>query len=73
MRKYKVVYVLDKTCDVEDIEVGNVYKGTIDRVERFGVFVKLNPHVRGGLIRKKDLLGGRKYKPVRRYSSRFSM
>ncbi|ASJ05750.1 DHH family phosphoesterase [Thermococcus barossii] len=62
MRKYKVVYVLDKTCDIEDIEVGNVYKGTIDRVERFGVFVRLNPHVRG-LIRRKDLLGGREYRP----------
>ncbi|WP_048149209.1 DHH family phosphoesterase [Palaeococcus ferrophilus] len=61
-RKYKVVYVLDNTCDYEDVEVGNVYKGTIDRVERFGVFVNLNKHVRG-LVKRKDLLGGREYKP----------
>lgn len=61
-RKYKVVYILDKTCDYEDVEVGKVYKGAIDRVERFGVFVSLNPHVTG-LIKKKDLLGRREYKP----------
>jgi len=61
-RKYKVVYILDKTCDYEDVEVGKVYKGAIDRVERFGAFVSLNPHVTG-LIKKKDLLGRRGYKP----------
>ena len=61
-RKYKVVYILDKTCDYEDVEVGKVYKGAIDRVERFGAFVSLNPHVTG-LIKKKDLLGRREYKP----------
>ncbi len=60
-RKFKVVYILDKTCDYEDVEIGKVYKGTIDRVERFGIFVKLNPHVTG-LIKKKDLLGGKEYK-----------
>ena len=61
-RKYKVVYILDKTCDYEDVEVGKVYKGAIDRVERFGAFVSLNPHVTG-LIKKRDLLGRREYKP----------
>lgn len=61
-RKYKVVYVLDKTCDYEDVEIGKVYKGVIDRVERFGVFVRLNPHV-VGLIKRKDLLGKREYTP----------
>jgi len=61
-RRYKVVYILDKTCDYEDVEVGKVYKGAIDRVERFGAFVSLNPHVTG-LIKKKDLLGRREYKP----------
>lgn len=60
-RKFKVVYILDKTCDYEDVEIGKVYKGTIERVERFGIFVKLNPHVTG-LIKKKDLLGGKEYK-----------
>ncbi len=62
MKKYRVVYVLDKTCDYEDVEVGNVYLGTVERAERFGVFVKLNPHITG-LVRKKNLLGGREYKP----------
>ncbi|KPU62800.1 multidrug transporter [Thermococcus sp. EP1] len=61
-RRYKVVYILDKTCDYEDVEVGKVYKGVIERVERFGVFVGLNPHITG-LIKKKDLLGRREYKP----------
>ncbi|AIF68889.1 multidrug transporter [Palaeococcus pacificus DY20341] len=61
-RKFKIVYVLDNTCDYEDVEVGNAYKGIIDRVERFGVFVKLNKHV-VGLVKRKDLLGGKEYKP----------
>ncbi|WP_324734832.1 DHH family phosphoesterase [Thermococcus sp. SY098] len=61
-RKFKIVYILDKTCDYEDVEIGRIYKGVIDRVERFGVFVKLNPHV-VGLIKRKDLLGGKEYKP----------
>lgn len=61
-RKYKVVYVLDKTCDYEDVEIGKIYKGVIERVERFGVFVKLNPHVTG-LIKRKDLLGKKEYTP----------
>ncbi|AFK22255.1 DHH family phosphoesterase [Pyrococcus sp. ST04] len=61
-RKFKVVYVLDNACDYEDVEIGSYYKGIIDRVERFGVFVRLNKHVLG-LIKKKDLLGKRQYVP----------
>ncbi|AEH25462.1 DHH family phosphoesterase [Pyrococcus yayanosii] len=61
-RKFKVVYVLDNACDYEDVEIGSYYKGIIDRVERFGVFVRLNKHVLG-LIKKKDLLGKREYVP----------
>ncbi|WP_456321183.1 OB-fold nucleic acid binding domain-containing protein [Palaeococcus sp. (in: euryarchaeotes)] len=54
-RKFKIVYILDNTCDYEDVEVGNAYKGSVERVERFGVFVRLNKHV-VGLIKRKDLL-----------------
>lgn len=61
LRKYKVVYIFDKICDYEDVEVGSLYKGMIDRVECFGVFVKFNLYVMG-FIKRKDFFGGREYK-----------
>lgn len=60
-RKFNIVFILDKICDYEDVEIGKVYKGIIERVERFGIFVKLNPHVIG-LINKRNMLPGKQYK-----------
>ncbi|MBX7076366.1 MAG: DHH family phosphoesterase [Methanobacteriaceae archaeon] len=46
--KYKqIVWVLDQLCEMSDLELENVYKGTVTRVERYGVFVSLNNQVWG--------------------------
>ncbi|MDR0900342.1 MAG: DHH family phosphoesterase [Methanobrevibacter sp.] len=41
------VYVLDSLCDMDDLEIGNIYKGKITKIERFGAFVSLNNQVWG--------------------------
>ncbi|HWR25617.1 MAG TPA: DHH family phosphoesterase, partial [Methanosarcina sp.] len=41
------VYALDESCDVKDLEVGKLYHGIVNSIASFGVFVDLNPQVRG--------------------------
>ncbi|WP_409197791.1 DHH family phosphoesterase [Methanobrevibacter acididurans] len=46
--KYKqIVWVLDQLCGMSDLELENVYKGKVTRVEKYGVFVSLNNQVWG--------------------------
>ena len=46
--KYKqIVWVLDQLCEMSDLELENVYKGKVTRVEKYGVFVSLNNQVWG--------------------------
>jgi len=41
------VYALDESCDLKDIEAGKLYHGIVSSIASFGVFIDLNPHVRG--------------------------
>lgn len=45
--KKPIVHSLSPACDSRDIEVGKIYEGTVQGVVNFGVFVDLNPHLRG--------------------------
>ncbi len=47
------VYSLQSNCDVEDLELGENYKGKISRVENYGVFVSLSKSL-FGLLRMKN-------------------
>ena len=42
-----IVWTLDSLCEIDDLELGNIYKGRITRVEKYGVFVSLNNQVWG--------------------------
>ena len=42
-----LVYVLQSNCEVEDLELGANYKGTVSRVENYGVFVSLSKNLFG--------------------------
>lgn len=42
-----VVYILPGNAEVEDVELGGNYKGTISRVENYGVFVSLAKNLFG--------------------------
>jgi len=42
-----VVYILPANAEVEDVELGRNYKGTISRVENYGVFVSLSKNLFG--------------------------
>jgi RecJ-like exonuclease len=52
--KSQVVYALDNSCDLDEVEVGQLYHGIVDGIAAFGVFVNLNAHIRG-LIHIKNL------------------
>jgi len=41
------VYALDESCDLKDVEAGKLYHGIVSSKASFGIFVDLNPHVRG--------------------------
>jgi len=41
------VYVLGPECDLQELEVGKVYQGVVQGHANFGVFVDLNPQLRG--------------------------
>jgi RecJ-like exonuclease len=41
------VYALDESCDLKDVEAGKLYHGIVSSIASFGVFIDLNPHVRG--------------------------
>lgn len=41
-KKNEKVYILPSSAEVEDVEIGANYKGTISRVENYGVFVSLS-------------------------------
>lgn len=41
------IWILDSLCEMSDLELGEIYKGRITRVEKYGVFVSLNNQVWG--------------------------
>ena len=42
-----IVWTLDPLCEMNDLELGNIYKGKVTRVEKYGLFVSLNNQVWG--------------------------
>lgn len=42
-----IVYALQSSCEVEDLELGENYKGTVSRVENYGIFVSLSKNLFG--------------------------
>lgn len=46
-KKLPLVYVLDSTCDVNEVVEGNVYEGIVGDIVTFGVFVSLCKNLRG--------------------------
>ncbi|NPA86254.1 MAG: S1 RNA-binding domain-containing protein [bacterium] len=48
------VYKLGASCDYSDVQKGKIYVGKVSRIEKYGVFINLNPHVRG--LIKRDWL-----------------
>ncbi len=55
-KNLKTVYELDNLCGMADLEEGKFYKGTVSRMERYGVFISLNDHTRG-LLRPREMVG----------------
>ncbi|MCL2687191.1 MAG: DHH family phosphoesterase [Methanobrevibacter sp.] len=47
------VFILDPLCEMDDLEIGPIYKGKITRVENYGLFISLNNQV-WGLMRSKN-------------------
>ncbi|MFA4935303.1 MAG: DHH family phosphoesterase [Candidatus Methanoperedens sp.] len=45
--KKPLVHVLSAECDTRELEVGKVYEGKVQGHANFGVFVDLNPQLRG--------------------------
>jgi RecJ-like exonuclease len=43
----KYVYSLDDSCDIKDVEAEKLYHGVVNSKASFGVFVDLNPNIRG--------------------------
>ena len=52
--KSQVVYLLDDSCDLAEVEIGKLYHTVVSSIAAFGVFVDLNSHVRG-LIHSSNL------------------
>ncbi|ABR54530.1 phosphoesterase RecJ domain protein [Methanococcus vannielii SB] len=52
----KIVYVLDELCTMNDLKEGRFYKGKVNRIEKYGVFVQLNDKTRG-LLRFREVIG----------------
>ncbi len=48
-----IVYVLNPSCQIEDLEIGSDYEGVITRVEKYGFFVSLSKSVYG-LLRSRN-------------------
>jgi RecJ-like exonuclease len=48
-----IVYVLNPSCQIEDLEIGSDYEGKITRVEKYGFFVSLSKSVYG-LLRTRN-------------------
>lgn len=48
-----MVYVLNPSCQIEDLEIGSDYEGVITRVEKYGFFVSLSKSVYG-LLRTRN-------------------
>ncbi len=53
-KKRPKVKVLSPACGYEDVEVGELYKGRVTRVEKYGVFIQLNDRTLG-LLHKRDM------------------
>ncbi len=51
--KKPIVYVLNPSCQIEDLEIGSDYEGVITRVEKYGFFVSLSKSVYG-LLRTRN-------------------
>lgn len=41
------IFVLHPACDINDLKIGENYKGKVTRIENYGIFVGLNKHVFG--------------------------
>ena len=49
----EIVYELDGLCEMSDLEINIIYKGKVNRVERYRLFVSLNNQV-WGLMRTRN-------------------
>ncbi len=45
--KKPLVHVLGAECDTRELEIGKIYEGKVQGHANFGIFVDLNPHLRG--------------------------
>ncbi|MDN5308895.1 MAG: hypothetical protein PWP14_289 [Methanolobus sp.] len=45
--KKQIVYKLDDSCNIEELEVGKLYHAVVRNIADFGVFVDLNSNLRG--------------------------
>lgn len=54
--KKQIVYKLDNSCTLDELEVGNMYHSVVRNIAEFGVFVDLNSNLRG-LIHSSNMSG----------------
>ncbi|WP_321429993.1 DHH family phosphoesterase [uncultured Methanolobus sp.] len=54
--KQQIVYKLDNSCTLDELEVGKMYHSTVRNIADFGVFVDLNSNLRG-LIHSSNMKG----------------
>lgn len=54
--KKQIVYKLDNSCTLEELEVGKMYHAVVRNIADFGVFVDLNSNLRG-LIHTSNMTG----------------